>query len=226
MEDLWATRNQSLIWVKSELKEEYKIICEGFNFLVEFPDTFQIIAQEEGKSEIGQFFRVCSFINGKFNFLLLGCLSLCMDGLSQEAGALLRPAIEAYELLIYLQKDKGRLIEFFEEKLPSAGTIAKEISGDFKDLREYFNKNASHFSIQFDSIRHILNNDWSIIKLPRHSIKVFRKNLEIINAFQVFMISQLITCLLDENQQHIEITTNYEKWYENSLAIFKNNPAK
>ncbi|MHB8136066.1 MAG: hypothetical protein ACYDH1_17800 [Anaerolineaceae bacterium] len=225
MEDLWATRNKSLIWVKSELKEEYKIICEGFNFLIEFPDIFQIIAQEEGESEIGQFFRACTAINGKFNFLLLGCLSLCMDGLAQEAGALLRPAIEAYELLIYFQKDKGRLNEYFEDKLPSAGNIARTISGDFKDLREYYNDYASHFSLKYDSIRHILNSDWSIIKLPRQSIKVFQKNLEIINAFQIFMIGQLITCLTNEKQQHLVSKNNYEMWYENSLKIFKNNPA-
>jgi len=225
MEDLWATRNQSLIWIKSELKEEYKIICEGFNFLVEFLDIFQIISQKEGESEIGQLYRACLVINGKFNFLLLGWLSLCMDGLAQEAGALLRAAIEAYELLIYLQKDKGRLKEFCVDELPSAGNIAKAISGNFKNLRGYLNHNASHFSLKYDSIGHIINSDWSIIKLPRQSKKVFRKNLVIINSFQIFMIGQLITCLTNEKQQHLVSKNNYEMWYENSLKIFKNNPA-
>jgi hypothetical protein len=63
--------------------------------------------------------------------MTLGVYSLMLDGLGQEAGALLRPLIETLELLVYLRLEPARIDQAIEEKLPSAGQIAKKIEGEF-----------------------------------------------------------------------------------------------
>jgi hypothetical protein len=87
----------------------------------------------------------------------LGLYSLSLDGLGQEAGALLRPLVEAYEVLVYFRLDPSRASKATDDKLPSAGEIAKAISGRFKDLREYLNENASHFAFSPQSMTHLID---------------------------------------------------------------------
>ena len=79
-----------------------------------------------------------------------------LDGLAQQSGALLRPLVEVAEFLTYLHTDDRAEREFREDKLPSAGKIAKRINGQLKFLRDYLNEDASHLNFSFDSLRHIV----------------------------------------------------------------------
>jgi len=88
----------------------------------------------------------------KSRALAIACIGGCLDGLGQEAGALLRPLIEASELIVYIGQDPTRIDEFYEDRLPSAGTVAKRICGDFRDAREYLNQHSSHLSFGPESM--------------------------------------------------------------------------
>lgn len=177
----------------------------------------------KGESEIGQFFRTISITLAKSNHLILGCYSLALDGLAQESGALLRPLIETYELIVYFQQDKTRIHQVFDGSLPSAGEIGKRISGDFNRLRKHLNNNASHFGYETDSCRHLLNSDMQVQPMPNHSIKVLRRNLQMLNAFQVIILTECGNCLsaleLDTNSIIIEI----DKWCNMCKKTFQND---
>lgn len=171
--NIWSAREKSLHWLNNELEPESRVLQKGFDYLGNFIELLEKAGDNEGESEIGQFCRISSITLAKFSHLLLGCHSLTLDGLAQEAGALLRPLIETYELLVYLRQDKSRICQVLEGKLPSAGTIGKRISGDYQDLREYLNESASHFSYKIDSVRHLFGGNAKIQSIPNHSFKVF-----------------------------------------------------
>ena len=81
--------------------------------------------------------RVCAVTVIKGRNLALGCYSLALDGLAQESGALLRPLLEAIELLGYLRTVPGAVDKAVDGKLPNAGKRAKKIESPFWDLREH-----------------------------------------------------------------------------------------
>jgi hypothetical protein len=84
--------------------------------------------------------RVAALTLIKARNLLLASYSLSIDGLAQEAGALLRPFLEAFEKMVYFNEDRSRIEEAINGRLPSAGEIAKRIQGPFKCLRDHLNQ--------------------------------------------------------------------------------------
>ena len=155
----------------------------------------------------------------------MGCYSLALDGLAQESGALLRPLIETYELLVYLRLDPTRVEEVLNDNLPKAGKIAQNISGSFQDLRKYLNDSASHFSYKIDSIRHLLqvNQEVNITAFPMQSIGVFKTNLNLLIAFQAFVIFEAVNCLWAIGYDADSISTEAEKWRDRSIRVFSKN---
>ena len=117
--NFWITREESLDVLKSKLSIEARYIKKGFTII----DTLLRIF-EENDNDI--FCRVCSIVLLKGKNLYFSIYSLTLDGLAQEAGAILRPAIECTELLDYFCTDPKRIKEALENKLPSAGDIAKK----------------------------------------------------------------------------------------------------
>ena len=218
--EIWFTREKSLQWLNNELKPESKVLQEGFDYLESCVELFESIGNREGESEIGQFCRICGITLAKFSHLALGCYSLSLDALSQESGALLRPLIETYELLVYFRQDINRIDEAIEGELPTAGVIGKRISGDFKDLREHLNLNASHFSYRMDSLKHLFDKNAKLLASPIHSIDVFRTNLQMINAFQVFMLFEVVHCLHITGYDVHSLENDIENWRDISIEIF------
>jgi hypothetical protein len=147
--ELWETREQALAALQGDFQEEAEIIEETFELIDECVDRSQAIDSP--------FARVCGLTLIKGRNMTLGVYSLMLDGLGQEAGALLRPLIETLELLVYLRLEPTRIDQAIEGKLPSAGQIAKKIKGEFKDLRQHLNKHASHFGFTYESLKHIVN---------------------------------------------------------------------
>ncbi|MFO8089967.1 MAG: hypothetical protein R6U13_09050 [Desulfatiglandaceae bacterium] len=207
------SREQSLLWLESELSEESAIIDRGFELLDTCVSKLDSIGKERGNKLSGKLFTIGAITLAKSTHLLLGCFSLALDGLSQESGALMRPLIETYELLVYLRQDPKRVEEAINENLPSAGNIAKEISGKFFDIRKHLNEHASHFNYKVESIRHLVNLEKKvrINAFPSHSMSVFNRNLNTINAFQ--------TILLAEAGYWLEITKNNDK-FDNVLESY------
>ncbi len=218
--NIWSSREKSLVWLNNILQQESKVLQEGFDYLETIMELFQRISNDEGKSQIGQFCRICIVTLAKFSRLLLGCYSLVLDSLVQESGALLRLVIETYELLVYFRLDISRINEILEDKLPSAGIIAKKISGDFQDLRNYLNNNASHFSYRLESVRHLYGPNAKTIQSPLPSPKALRKNLSLIYSFQVFMLIEAVNCLFAVGFNANSIRDEMEKWREKSEKIF------
>lgn len=144
--NLWTTRDQSITWLEQELLPESEVIREGFDFLNELVEFCNRIGSDEGETTKGKTCRIYAVPVAKSSHLLMACYSLALDALAQESGALLRPLIETYELLVYLLQTLARIDEVIEERLPTAGKISHRISGDFEDLRKHLNDSASHFS--------------------------------------------------------------------------------
>lgn len=185
---LWETRRQALFSLESDLRSEKDILEDGFGLLDEYIEKFQNLNSPPG--------RICSLILIKARNLALGMYSLALDGLAQESGALFRPLIEALELLTYLRLDPSRTEQIIEERLPSAGKIAKAITGDFKDTREFLNKHSSHFSMTYDSVAHIVDLSKFRLKIVQpHSKRVLLSNLHLLESLLVIFLFEAHNCL-------------------------------
>ncbi len=218
--NIWFAREKSFDWLNNELKSEAELLREGFDYLESFVSLFEKIGENEGENEVGQFSRIGSVTLAKFSHLLIGCYSLTLDGLAQESGALIRPLIETYELLVYFRQDKTRINQVLNGKLPSAGNIGKRISGDYKDLRAHLSKNASHFSYGIDSIRHLFDNNNKIKPVPNHSLDVLYTNLQLLNAFQIFILIEAVKCLLAVEFDANTLADEIEKWRDLCIKTF------
>ena len=218
--NIWSAREKSLNWLNNELKPESQVLQEGFEYFGNLVELLENTGNNKGESDVAQFCRISGVTLAKFSHLLLGCYSLMLDGLAQSSGALLRPLIETYELLVYFRQDKSRISQVLEGTLPSAGTIGKRISGDYQDLREYLNDSASHFSYKIDSVRHLFGENAKIQPIPNHSLKVLRTNLQLLNAFQSFALFEAINCLFTIGFDANALADKIEKWRDTCVKIF------
>jgi hypothetical protein len=148
---LWSTRTKALDDLAGDLKPQAAVLQATFDLL---DSTIERFAYPDIAAPCRAATRVCL---AKARNLSLGCYSLILDGLAQEAGALMRPLVECYELLKYFQVEPAGFQEALDDRLPSAGEIAKRIDGQLKSIREYFNTHASHLSYHEYSIKHLVD---------------------------------------------------------------------
>jgi hypothetical protein len=142
------------------------------------------------------FARVTTLIVVKSRNLALGCYSLSLDGLAQEGGALFRPLVETLEILIYFGENPSRVEEAIDRGLPKAGVIARTIDGKFQALREHLNENASHASLSFDALRHMVNWQEGQVKIVQpFNVNVLRKNLHVLFALLLQIIAAVAKCM-------------------------------
>jgi len=220
--DKFSSRSNANKWLENELKEEAKLLGIGFDLINLCVDELENIYNYNAPEELKKFYFVGSITLAKACHLLLGCYSLTMDGLSQEAGALFRPLLEVYELLIYFRDDPGRIQEALSGNLPKAGEIAKKISGKFKDLREYLNDHSSHFSYKVDSFSHLIDfTNAQINAYPTHSMSTFRSNLFTINIFQAILIGEVFHWLDFAQNENNKLLDLMESFIQSSKDIFK-----
>jgi hypothetical protein len=213
---LWDTRNKAIDELDGALKNEAEVLREAFDLLDD------CIARLETEHGAEPYSRVCALTLIKARNLLLGSYSLSIDGLAQEAGALLRPFIEAFEKMVYFNEDRSRIEEAIDGRLPTAGEIAKRIQGQFKGLREHLNQNSSHFGLTYESARHLI--DWNTLKfkpVQPYSRKVLRTNLKSIITFLVFLNVQAIDCLFNLGDESVkEITGKCEASKAKGFELF------
>ena len=122
--------------------------------------------------------QICGLTLLKAKHLAVGAYSLILDGLGQEAGALIRPFIEYTELLTYFRKFPEKATHAKEDNLPKAGERARAIDGIYKEFRDHLNSHASHSSYSHYSISHLLEpNTLRFKKLQRAVPEVLEKNV-------------------------------------------------
>lgn len=139
--------------------------------------------------------RVCAVTVIKGRNLALGCYSLALDGLAQESGALLRPLLEAIEMLVYLRAVPGAVDQALDGKLPSPGNRGKDIGGHFRNLREYLNMHASHFDFGLDSVRHLFDIPAGRFRPVQHFDEaVLEQNMATLFAFTAALAREAALC--------------------------------
>ncbi|MCD6599021.1 MAG: hypothetical protein J7L19_00380, partial [Dehalococcoidia bacterium] len=148
---IWSTREHAVNALDTELQTEASIVYEAFSLLDE------VLAMFHTSVETSKLSRVFGLILLKGRDLAHAIFSLGLEGLAQEAGALLRPMLECIELLKYLRDDPQRVDEVLEGRLPLAGEIGKRTHGSFKRLRKYLNEHASHLSFTPESMLHLID---------------------------------------------------------------------
>ena len=178
-EDLWQTRATALAEMQGILKAEAGITARIFTLIDECLEDYQKFFL--GKTPLAT---VSSVVTLKGRNLVLGCLTLMLDGLGQECGALFRLVLEAIELLRYVRVFPGAVDEALEDRLPKAGEIAKRIDGKFKDLRDYLNEHASHVAISFPAMRHLVDSSTGQLRIVQpHQASVLSANLSTLFMF-------------------------------------------
>jgi len=220
--DKFSSRTNANQWLENELKEEAKLLGIGFDLINLCVDELENIYQYNASEESKKFYFVGSITLAKACHLLLGCYSLSIDGLSQEAGALFRPLLEVYELLVYFRNDPGRIQEALSGNLPKAGEIANKVSGKFKDLRKYLNDHSSHFSYKVDSFSHLIDfNNIQINAYPTHSISTFKRNIFTINLFQTILIGEVYYWLDLVQNKNDKLFCLMDSFVQSSKDIFR-----
>lgn len=216
--DLWQSRKQSLEWLSTKLAEQNSLVEKGFELLdicIALLNQYSKISTNELN---GRFARVVNFTLAKTHNLLLGSYSMMLDALAQEAGALLRPILEAYELLTYFRLEPSRVDKAIDGKLPKSGDIAKKVKGEFQDLRGYLNTHASHLSFGYESARHLLDYQTFEIKAVQvQTVDVFKNNLSTLNAVQVLVVAEAIRCLDVLGHTPESLLGEYEEWRLKSI---------
>lgn len=214
--DLWQNREKAKKFVQNELSEEYDVIYQLFKLQNDLIECYIV----EKDNDI---LRIAGIINAKIRSLCHAMLSLAFDGNAQESGAIFRPAIEAYEKLVYLREDSKRVQQFIEGNLPTAGVIARKINGKFKEVREYLNKNASHFGLEYYSIRHLVQiheDGRYTLKPPTISLKVLKENVGTLAVFMIHVLIESIECLNEYGIKTIELEKRLEILFIQVNEIF------
>jgi len=173
-----------------DFKQQGKIIERLYAIIDECIELFSIKA---GKND---FHRICGVVLAKARNYSFGSYGLILDGLGQEAGALLRPFIEYHELLIYFRLDPKRIQQAIENSLPSAGKRAKLIKGYYHDLRKSLNENASHSSFSYQALNHLFDKPTMTIRKEQPMLpKVFFQNMRSLFIIMIPMATEAINCL-------------------------------
>lgn len=213
--NLWITREESLNALKSKLSIEARYIEKGFTIIDDLLSIF-----EDNKND--NFCTVCSFVLLKGKNYCLSIYSLSLDGLSQESGALLRPAIECIELLDYFYDDPKRIKEALENKFPRPGNIAKKIKGKFESLRKHLNSAASHFSFDPIACMHLMNwKNGSLRYYQKFNETVLRQNLWTLFGVMRLLTYSAVRCLRFKNIFDIKLGKEIEEWKESGLKLAK-----
>ncbi len=214
---LWETRERAITATESTLLTESEVIYRGFSLLDEMLIVFQ--------SEDSAFCRVTGITLLKAKNLAQGIFSLALDGLAQEAGAILRPLLECLELLKYLYDNPQRIDEALEGRLPLAGEISKRIHGKFQKLRNHLNRHASHYSLAPESMSHLIDsNSGSWRTTQRFNKSVLRKNMTTLFAFQVQLLFEAANCLASNELLTDSLEGRLNEFKEEGYKIFTGAP--
>lgn len=187
---LWKTRHRSMEMLAKDFKPQAKAIEATFTIIDECIDLFNEKAGNDN------FHRICGLVLAKARNYALGSYGLILDGLGQEAGALMRPFIEYHELLTYFRLEPTRVKQAIDDRLPSAGKRAQLIEGHFKGFREYLNDHASHSSFSHYSLNHLFDKPEMTIRKEQPMLpKVLFRNIGDFFVQILLITIEAVNCL-------------------------------
>lgn len=190
MKNLWRTREAATAALSTTMKDEAAIVENTFGVIDEIIELF------DSRMANDSYARACGFTLAKARNLALGCYDLVLNGLGQEAGALMRPLIEAHELLVYFRLEPSRVEDALQGHLPPAGEIAKLIKGQFHGFRKHLSEHASHFGFTTYSLRHLLDGKELKIRTAQPMLPiVLRRNLRDLWLHMILLLSEAFRCL-------------------------------
>lgn len=204
--DIWHIRNQALDAISNDLKAENDALLEVFALIDMAIDQFN---SEIQKDDV-QFAYVCGHTLIKAKRFALGCYSLVLDGLAQEAGALFRPLVETLEQLTYYSQDRNRVQKAIDGKLPPAGKIAQVVESELHDIRKFLNDHASHFSFKEDSIQPRYR--------PYNGVDL-KTNILQLYTITLFVANEATKCLLIINKVDDDLVEAGRKCEREAMAI-------
>jgi hypothetical protein len=180
MAGLWLSREHALAVLSEQTPDVLAALDDAFCLMDDCASALWAVNTP--------FARVTALYAAKSRNLALGCYSLTLDSLAQEGGALLRPLLECHELLTYFRLDPSRVHEALENRLPSAGSVAKRIGSNYQVARDYLNQHASHVSMQPACMQHLVEladeGSWSAVRTHQP----FRPRVALFNLHLLFAV--------------------------------------
>lgn len=171
--ELWTARTEAVAYLEAKHPNRIAVVSRTFDLIDLSVDAYESLADGD------VYARICGLTLLKAKHLAVGAYSLILDGLGQEAGALIRPFIEYSELLTYFRQFPEMVERAAENDLPKAGERARAIGGMFKEFRDHLNSHASHSSYSHYSLAHLLEpKTHRFKKLQRAVPKVLDKNVK------------------------------------------------
>lgn len=211
--DLWSTRKQAEHALNEGLAHCANLSNEVFLAIDDLVNRLESLNQPFG--------RVCALVLIKARNLGLGCYSLFLDALGQEAGALFRPILECQELLTYFRLDPKRIEEAFENRLPSAGCIAKKIEGQVRFMRDYLNTHASHISLAPEAMAHLIDfREGRFRKVQSFNEEILGGNILLLLAVLVWIGIEAVNCVsVGENKIDFALGNRVENLKKRVLIL-------
>ena len=219
--DLWATRNEALAFLQATHPTRLTVMDQTFEMLDRCVDAF------EAEADANTYARISGLALLKAKHLALGAYSLILDGLGQEAGALMRPMIEYAELLTYFRMFPESVEKASSNNLPKAGERAKAIGGIYKEFREHLNIHASHSSFSSHSLSHLLEpSTFKFKKLQRMVPLVLETNVRDIAVQLLLMLRESVLTLEPVgSRQFLSIAEDADELNERMFHVFELNHA-
>jgi len=154
---------------------------------------------------------------------LLKCTYILINNnFGQESGALLRPAIEGYELLDFLREFPDQIHNAFSHTLPSPGEIAKRINGGLKVVREYLNTHASHLSISYYSMTNLIEPEIGDIIIDDKVIpEVLISNYKVLSVLLMSVNFEGMKIIEEVNELPQEIFDKYQEIRSNISKLYQ-----
>ena len=179
---LWNTRADAILYLEKENPTKLAFLLELFDAIDRLVDCY------EKHSISDTYARICGLTLLKAKHLVVGTFSLILEGLGQEAGALIRPFVEYTELLTYFRSFPDQVENVADDNFPTAGERAKAINGGYKDLRKYLNLHASHSSYSYYALSHLLELGSFKFKKSQHNVPVvLDRNFKVLSV-QVWIL--------------------------------------
>ena len=215
-QSLWNAREASWDYLNSKHPSRVAVVFRTFALID------QCISEYETKAPADTFARICGLTLLKGKNLAQGSLSLILDGLGQESGALLRPWVEYIELLTYLRTFPEEAERAAENDLPSAGKRAMKIEGIYQGLREHLNENASHSSYSFYSLSHLLAPDLKFRKLQEFIPHVLDRNFTDFAVQQQLLLQEGLLSLQPLSIAALpQLAAEAERLRKRALSVFE-----
>jgi len=213
---LWTTRQEATAHLVQNHARKLKLIEDLLCVIDACVDAYEQV------SDSSAYARICGLTLLKGKNLGLGALSLSLDGLAQEAGALIRPFIEYVELLTYFRKFPEMVERALDGDLPKAGQRARAIDSFYHGFRAHLNEHASHSSYSSFSLGHLI--DGRSLKFKKQQTftpHVLERNVRDITVQMYFLLREAVLSLeLTQHSDFERIATVADELKPHLIDIF------